>query len=215
MDRERLEFKKLASRKSAAQKADPAAGRLDVRSWTLAALDALAEHGIEGVRVEKLARDLGVTKGSFYWHFKDREELFDSMLNHWRLRSTIALVERVNQSDSHPRERLKNLVHLVFGPGSTRGDRIELSIRLWSHNFDRAAAALHEVDNLRIRYIAQLIADGGVSEEEAKARAIIVYAYMRVAPSLRAVADEHTIALSEMLLFERNAATPAGDAGDR
>ncbi len=58
--------------------------RIDGNAWIQAALSILAERGISGVRVETLAKQLGVTKGSFYWHFKDRDALFDALLDSWR-----------------------------------------------------------------------------------------------------------------------------------
>lgn len=176
-------------------------GRLDSKAWISAALDALAKQGIEGVKIEAIARQLGVTKGSFYWHFKDREDLHDAMLKVWRMRSTVALIERVDQSGSNASERLTGLIRLMFGPGSERGDQLELSIRLWGRRYARAAEALREVDELRTRHIARLLADAGIPDREAEARAIIVYAYMRVAPSLRPIADQETMALAESIIL--------------
>src|SRR3954452_16256300 len=57
--------------------------RLDAEAWIAAAFDALAEGGIDAVRVEPLAKTLDITKGSFYWHFADRRALFDAMLASW------------------------------------------------------------------------------------------------------------------------------------
>lgn len=191
----------MPARKSRTSANEAPNGRLDAEKWTLAALKALSQRGIDGVRVEALARQLGVTKGSFYWHFKNRDELYAAMLTHWRLRSTVALIERVDQSARTPSERLKNLVHLMFGPGSQRGDQVELSIRLWGRHNERAAEALKEVDQLRIRYITRLLLESGVPGDEAGARAVLVYAYMRVAPGLGTVTDHQTIVLAEQLVF--------------
>ena len=57
--------------------------RLDASAWIEAALEALADGGVEAVRVEPLAKALDVTKGSFYWHFADRRALIDAMLTSW------------------------------------------------------------------------------------------------------------------------------------
>ena len=57
---------------------------LDRNGWVEAAIDMLAEQGVQGMRVEVLAKNFGVTKGSFYWHFKDRQDLFTAVLETWR-----------------------------------------------------------------------------------------------------------------------------------
>src|ERR1051325_11082310 len=68
-------------RGSRAKQEKPA--RLDAEAWVAAAFDALAEGGVDAVRVEPLAKALGITKGSFYWHFADRRALLDAMLTAW------------------------------------------------------------------------------------------------------------------------------------
>ena len=57
--------------------------QLDRNAWLVQALKILSREGLAGVRVEKIARSLHVTKGSFYWHFKDRDDLFSGMLDYW------------------------------------------------------------------------------------------------------------------------------------
>ena len=71
----------MARARAAAEKSK--ATRLDAAAWVAAAFDALADGGIDAVRVEPLAKALGITKGSFYWHFADRRALLDAMLDAW------------------------------------------------------------------------------------------------------------------------------------
>ncbi|MAK60231.1 MAG: TetR family transcriptional regulator [Ponticaulis sp.] len=175
--------------------------KLEAQDWINAALDQLASHGIEGVRVELLAKRLNVTKGSFYWHFKDRDDLHESMLAHWRRRATLALIERLNKSESLPKDRLMKLLRLpIQGKRSAWGADVELAIRLWGKRDHRAAAALKEVDELRTRYITQLFVACGVPPEEAEARANLAYSYMRVAETLIDDNDEDMLARCEALL---------------
>jgi len=160
-------------------------GRLDAKAWTDAALTELALHGIDGVRVEPLAKRLKVTKGSFYWHFKDRDALLEDMLDHWRKRATIALIERLDSGFSSPTERLRQLLRVPMkGETATLAAEVELAIRLWGRMDDRARRALEEIDGLRLQYIASLMIQCGVAEEEARARAVLAYSYQRVAASL-------------------------------
>jgi len=159
--------------------------RLDAEAWVDAALTELGAAGIDGVRVEVLAKRLSVTKGSFYWHFKDRDALFVAMLNRWRRRATLALIERLESGHASAEDRLRRLLKLpLLGQRSASAADLELSIRLWGRRDERAQAALMEVDELRLRYIGRLLQELGVSPEEAAARATLSYCYMRVAPTL-------------------------------
>lgn len=160
--------------------------RLGASDWIEAALDVLSDQGIDRVSVEPLAKRLGVTKGSFYWHFKDRDDLLEAILSHWRRRATLQIIDRIERADESPRDRFLRLMHLPFlgSRRSRRGAEIELSVRLWGRHDPRARAALAEVDQLRLSYIRQLLIAAGVSESDALARAIHAYSYMRVATTL-------------------------------
>ena len=169
-------------------KADPSAteaSRLDAAIWIETALQALAINGIDGVRVEVLCKQLKVTKGSFYWHFKDRDGLYDSMLDHWRRKTTLGLIERLDRGEVSPEARLRRLLQIpVTGRRSPLAADVELAIRLWGRRDARAQRALEEVDELRLRYISGLLKACGVRESETDARAILAYSYMRVAATL-------------------------------
>lgn len=163
---------------------------LDKSAWTDAALNALAEKGIDGVRVEILARDLGVTKGSFYWHFRDRGELLDAVLQEWRRRATVSIIDRLESTHEPPERRLRRLLRLQFESRRAEfGSDVELSIRLWGRRDARALSVLREVDDLRLRYIRGLLEALGIDRAEAAARAILAYSYMRVSRSLIASDD--------------------------
>jgi CubicO group peptidase (beta-lactamase class C family)/AcrR family transcriptional regulator len=84
--------------------------RLGKSDWLRAARLALLHHGPDGVRVESLARDLGVTKGSFYWHFTDRSDLLEALLAEWEAESSL-LIEGLNKTD--PREALRGILDEV------------------------------------------------------------------------------------------------------
>ena len=167
------------------RKQQSTAVRLDRDTWTRAGLDILAEHGVDGVRVEPLAKRLGVTKGSFYWHFRDRADLLDAMLESWRRRATLAIIERVDLSGESAESRLRTLLALAFaGPSAEKGTDVELAIRLWGRRDLRARQVLAEVDELRLSYFTQLLESAGIAGEDARARALLSYSYMRVANSL-------------------------------
>jgi AcrR family transcriptional regulator len=169
--------------KAAAKSAD--SKRLDEAAWVDAALMELSANGIDRVRVEVLAKRLAVTKGSFYWHFKDRDALLAAMLERWRRRATLLLIERLDREGAPPEQRLRELLRLPLqAERSAVAAEIELAIRLWGRTDARARAALAEVDELRLRYIEQLMRRSGTPPEIARARAILAYCYQRVAPTL-------------------------------
>jgi AcrR family transcriptional regulator len=154
--------------------------RLDAAAWTDAGLSVLAETGVDAVRVEPLARRLAVTKGSFYWHFKDRADLLAAMLASWRRQATLKIIERIERSQRAPLEKLRQLIDLpVLGKNSARGASLELAIRLWAKSDAAAADALAEIDRQRLTHIAGLLKAAGVADEaEAEGRAFLYYAYM-------------------------------------
>jgi AcrR family transcriptional regulator len=176
-------------------------GRLDSRDWVKAAIEQLAAAGIDSVRVEVVARNLGVTKGSFYAHFKGRDELLSQILAYWRSRATLALIDRMNQMGASPRQRLEHLIGLVTTTRSRWGDDAELAIRLWAKRDNRARTTLGEVDEMRMFYIVNLLVEAGVAQEQAEARAVLVYAYMRVAPSLGTAARQESLQTARDMLL--------------
>ncbi|EQB17150.1 TetR/AcrR family transcriptional regulator [Sphingobium lactosutens] len=176
--------------------------RLDAAAWTDAALELLASNGIDGVRIELLAKRLEVTKGSFYWHFKDRDALHQAMLEQWRKSATLALIERLDRGEASPEARLQRLLRLpIMGQRSARAADVELAVRLWGRREPRAQAALEEIDQLRLHYISGLMMQCGADAPEAEARAILAYSYMRVAATLVATEARETMDRCEALLI--------------
>jgi AcrR family transcriptional regulator len=191
----------LARAKTAS--AGSSVGRLEAQDWINAALGILAEQGVDGVRVEPLAKRLGVTKGSFYWHFKDRDALLERILEHWRRHATLDIIDRLERS-ADPTARVKNLLRIPFqGEKSDRGAQVELSIRLWGRRDAGARAALQEVDKLRLKYIQGLLEEVGLKRSEAIPRAIHAYSFMRVAGTLIDHADDSLIDACIAALLKR------------
>lgn len=176
--------------------------RLQASAWVVRALEVLAERGIEGVRVELLAKQLKVTKGSFYWHFGDRSALLTAMLDEWRRRATLAVINRFESTHEPAPKRLARLLRLQFDAKHAEiGAETELSMRLWGRHDPRAAQVLQEIDALRLSYIRKLIEESGVKPEIARARAVLAYCYMRVSRSLlEQNLDRATTEMCEQLL---------------
>lgn len=158
-------------------KADPKPklGRTD---WVLAALRALVRGGIGAVKVEALARDIGATKGSFYWHFKDLSQLHQVMLELWEEVGTTAITAAVRASARDPKEQLMLLVEMVsVRPGTAVGGvEIEPALRDWGRNDPRARAVLERVDRQRIEDLSAFLRAAGVEEGELLPKAQLIYA---------------------------------------
>ena len=100
--------------KPATSPAPQTSAPLDAAAWVEAALDVLAEGGIDAVRIDPLAKQLGVTRGSFYWHFKDRAALHQAMLQQWRERANYTVFNRVERSSEPAEARLRRLLALPY-----------------------------------------------------------------------------------------------------
>jgi AcrR family transcriptional regulator len=167
------------ARAAATVPAEPDRAALTPQTWIDAATEVLVDQGIDHVRVDVLAKQLGVTRGSFYWHFRDREALLRSVLRHWHEGTTEQLTARLERAHTDPRQQLRDVLSLPFrGRAATRAARIELAIRAWARRDDMARHAVDEADASRIGYIAQVFSSLGFAVAEARNRAFLAYAYV-------------------------------------
>ena len=164
--------------------AAPSRTSLTPDSWVEAATTVLVDQGIDHVRVDVLAGQLGVTRGSFYWHFRDREDLLRRVLQTWSERATEQLTRRLERASADPREQLRDVISLPFrGRAAARAARIELALRAWARRDDMARRAVDAADAARIGYHTQIFTALGFAADEAGLRAFMLYSY-EVAESL-------------------------------
>jgi AcrR family transcriptional regulator len=140
--------------------------------WIEEGLRALAAGGPDAVRVEALARALGVTKGGFYGHFADRNALLEEMLDTWERRSTEEVVERVERQGGDVRIRLRRAGALTF---SRELLPIDLAIRDWSRRDPAVAERLRRVDNRRMDYLRLLFGALSADQDEVEARSMLAF----------------------------------------
>ena len=115
-------------------KADTRTGEVRSESWIEAGLEEIARTGVEGVRVEVLAKSLGVTKGGFYRRFRDRAALLEAMLQHWSAGRIAAIEKQTSLDGATARERLRALIALYSERMNTAGMAVELAIRQWARS---------------------------------------------------------------------------------
>ena len=155
-------------------------------TWVNAATELLVVNGIDAVRVDVISKILKVTRGSFYWHFKDREDLLHHVLEAWRKATTDQIIERFDKHRDEPELLFKELISLPFrGRAAARAANIELAIRAWARRDQMARYAVDQVDERRLSYIAQCFSALGFPMAEARQRAFMLYSY-EVAESILA-----------------------------
>ncbi len=148
-------------------------GRLLREDWLAGGMDMLGQGGPAAIRIDAMCARLGVTKGSFYWHFTDRKAFLGGLLEYWEYQATQAIIERVDAAGGTPRERILSLLREGL---SERFDfSAELAIRHWARNDRLAAAAVKRVDARRINYLEGILDELGLAPEAATTKAIFLY----------------------------------------
>lgn len=143
--------------------------------WLRAAMEMLRTRGIGGVRVLPLAKTLHVSRGSFYWHFENLQDLQDSMLDWWDREMTDSVIERV---DAAPRGGQKRLMLAGENILKAHLNRYDSAIRSWADGDKKAARVLRRVLRKRLDYITNLFAEAGFSPAEARARGELMAVYL-------------------------------------
>lgn len=163
-------------------------GRLGPQDWIMAAFRALAAGGPDALRVEAIARDLGATKGSFYWHFKDLRALHQAMLEAWEQLATTDVTAAARAASADPHAQVMRLVDLVsvLPEAEVTGGALEPAIRDWGRTDPLAAAVLARVDRHRLEDLAALLAEAGLQPEVAEEGAAAFYGALIGLEGLRA-----------------------------
>jgi AcrR family transcriptional regulator len=149
------------------------ASPLQPDDWIRAAFARLSTEGIESVRIELLARDLGVSKGSFYWHFQDREELLAKMLDRWEADEVAWLDDTV--VTPHAAARWARFVEHCADLSLAR---LEAALRAWARRDERVAARISGIEKKRSAHVSSVLRDIGFAPEAAESWAevaLLVY----------------------------------------
>ncbi len=206
---------RTAPRRKPGAKADAVAQRpsLTPEAWVDAATEVLVDRGIDHVRVDVLATQLKVTRGSFYWHFRDREELLRRVLQAWSQGATALLTARLENAHEDPVQRLRDVVSLPFrGRAAQKAARIELAIRAWARRDPMAQTALDAADAARLDYHAAIFKALGFAKDEARARAFVLYSY-EVSESLLTRQGSAADKAARRAFMERLAQQPLRSSG--
>lgn len=146
--------------------------RLSKADWVAAALDALARGGVAAVRVDVLAKRLGITRGSFYWHFADRDALLTAALEEWERAVTTETIERL-EKESGPADRLRAILEIAFFTPEAR-NRVEPALAADSEH-PIVAPFLRRVTTARLGFLTRIYTELGLDPATARRRALVSY----------------------------------------
>ena len=172
-------------------------------TWIEAGLRALAAGGgPDAVRIEPLAKSLGVTRGGFYGQFNSRGALLEAMLDTWERATTDEVLAQVERTGGDAREKIRRAGALTF---SDELLPIELAIRDWARHDAAVAERLRRVDNRRMAYLRQLFASFCADEDEVEGRAVLAfslaigYHFIAADPKPRRRRDALELAVRQLL----------------
>lgn len=144
--------------------------RLTKVDWLQQGLRTLAAEGVSALKVGPMAARLGVSRGSFYWHFADIEAFRSDLLGYWQETATDQVIEAL---DARPGDlgRLRDLLRQAFG----RRHGLDRAVRSWAAHDPEVAGIVGAVDDRRIAQIARLLVDAGLDATQANPRALLLY----------------------------------------
>lgn len=144
--------------------------RLTADDWLKHGLKVLAKLGPEGLKADSLAKSLGVSRGSFYWHFKDINAYEKALLKLWKTKVTDNTIADL-AAHTPGADRLSEIMRRAFSVE----DSLEHAIRRWAFQNKAVRRAVLGVDKIRINYLKELLVNAGLSEQEAGARSVFIY----------------------------------------
>lgn len=149
-------------------------GRLTKADWMNLAVDVLVKDGIDHVKIQAMAKELGVARSSFYWFFSSAQDLFDQLLAYWLTRNTGPIIERAMRPAATVTRAVLNVFECwidrrLFDPS------LDVAIRFWGRRDAAVRAVVEEADQQRIDALTRMFRRYGIEEEEALTRARVLY----------------------------------------
>jgi len=146
--------------------------------WLDLALSALAVEGVAHVTVLNLSERLGVSRSSFYWYFKNRDELLDALLDRWDRLNTRSIVSEAEAPASTVNEAVCNVLRCWVNP-AIFSPRLDFAVREWARRSASVRKALDRSDRVRTEALKGLFVRFGYDDEDALVRARVLY-YMQI-----------------------------------
>jgi len=149
--------------------------KLSRDDWMRAALETMSARGVQDVKVAVLASELGVTTGSFYWHFESRQDLLDELIGWWERETTDAAIIGAREFDGAPVDRIYGLMRQVMVDKLARYD---IAVWHWALSDRRAARVFRRAVKKRFDFATWMFREAGFPEDQAKTRGRMMVVYM-------------------------------------
>lgn len=149
--------------------------RLDKDQWLAQALEVVSRKGRARFRIDQMVQEIGVTKGSFYWHFKNRSDFVKSLADYWAVNSTERVIDMVKQRQDDARGRAFFLMETVHKNNSVKYDA---TMRAWALHDPNVAKTVKQVDKQRLEFGRSLFHEMGFRGEELEMRSRIFIYYL-------------------------------------
>ena len=156
-------------------------GRLSREEWLQKALDALVDEGPRVLTIQNICRRLGVSRGSFYWHFTDKDDFILRLAEFWEYMMTSNVAQAVDSVEGSPEDRLLMLMKLV---SDTHAASYDVAIRAWASHEPRADEIVRNVDLFRYQFVRSLFAEMGFTGDELEMRARTLYVFTSFDPGV-------------------------------
>jgi AcrR family transcriptional regulator len=156
--------------------------RLSQEAWLALALETLAGEGKAQVEIDHLAAKLGVTKGSFYSHFRDKQHFIHSIAIYWAESSTLSAIEQLVQSQETGEEKLRSLMQIIR---ENELEKYDLVMRAWALDEPMVAEQVAKVDMLRYEFVRGLFSEMGFAGDELEMRTMLFQVYHSGSHSLK------------------------------
>lgn len=155
---------------------EPQPGNVKVtrEDWLNVAMDLLISDGVSDVKVLTIGERLGVSRSSFYWYFKSRQDLLDRLLERWQLTNTAVLIEHAERPAGTITEAVLNLFRCFVDHGGFN-HRLDFAVREWARRDGTVRRVIDRVDSARHAAIARMFERFGYPAREADIRARVLY----------------------------------------
>lgn len=148
--------------------------RTTKEQWLTKGLELFSREGVNGLKIERLSKQLGVAKSSFYWHFKDRDDLLNQFADHWVHETTEVLSANPLLLNMPPRERLLTIMTMIFEHDLAEFD---LSFRAWGNLDPSIARKIRKAIKVRLDFVRQALTELGFKGDDLEMRARLFVAY--------------------------------------
>jgi AcrR family transcriptional regulator len=148
--------------------------RVSKAEWLQTALKLLEAEGVEAIRVERIARELGISRSGFYWHFKDRDDLRAQMVEYWAHEFSEVVTANAMILEGPPRKRLEQTMEMLLDNDLTR---YEAPIHAWANADPAIASRVRQVYRQRMEFLRQIFRDLGFAGDELEMRTRLFFCY--------------------------------------